>query len=98
MRAWVTWSVLYAGTPVLFASACFALRFREREAADIAFGWNLLGAVAGGLLEFFSMLVGFKALLLVAMAAYAASLVGFRSRPGALARVPIRVSAAAAAD
>ena len=37
---------------------------------DLAFGWNLIGAVAGGLLEFFSMSVGLRALLLVAVGAY----------------------------
>lgn len=30
---------------------CFAARFRTRPAADLAFGWNLLGAVLGGLTE-----------------------------------------------
>ena len=63
-------STLYVGTPVFFAAACFALRFRTREAVDLAFGWNLIGAVAGGLLEFFSMSVGLRALLLVAVGAY----------------------------
>jgi hypothetical protein len=51
-------SVLMVGGPIFFASVCFALRFRVRPAADIAFGWNLLGAVAGGLLEFLSMSLG----------------------------------------
>jgi spermidine synthase len=63
-------SVLFVGCPVFFASVCFALRFRERKAANLAFGWNLLGAVVGGLLEFFSMLVGLSALTLFAVAAY----------------------------
>jgi hypothetical protein len=63
-------SVLYVGAPVFFAAACFALRFKTREAVDLAFGWNLIGAVVGGLLEFFSMSVGLKALLLVATGAY----------------------------
>ena len=63
-------SVLLVGGPIFFASVCFALRFRVRPAADIAFGWNLLGAVAGGLLEFFSMSLGLKALTLIAIAAY----------------------------
>ncbi|GMR11951.1 MAG: hypothetical protein BMS9Abin29_0137 [Gemmatimonadota bacterium] len=66
-------SVLFVGTPIFFASICFALRFKARPAADLAFGWNLLGAVAGGLMEFFSMLVGLKALTLVAVAAYLGS-------------------------
>ena len=66
-------SVLFVGTPIFFASICFALRFKARPAAGLAFGWNLLGAVAGGLMEFFSMVVGLKALTLVAIAAYLAS-------------------------
>jgi hypothetical protein len=37
---------------------------------DVAFGWNLLGAVTGGLLEFSSMIIGLKSLSLVAMLAY----------------------------
>jgi SAM-dependent methyltransferase len=66
-------SVLYVGTPIFFAAACFADRFRVRESVDMAFGWNLLGAVAGGLIEFFSMLVGIHAMALVALLAYAAA-------------------------
>jgi len=63
-------SLLFVGAPILFASSCFAARFRTRPAADLAFGWNLLGAVLGGLTEFFSMAIGLKALVLVALTAY----------------------------
>ena len=63
-------SALFVGGPIFFTASCFALLFRERRATGAAFGWNLLGAVAGGLLEFASMAVGLKALLLVAAAAY----------------------------
>jgi NADH:ubiquinone oxidoreductase subunit 2 (subunit N) len=63
-------SLIYVGVPVFFAALCFADRFRVRKAADLAFGWNLLGAVCGGLLEFFSMALGFRALTLVAIGAY----------------------------
>jgi hypothetical protein len=63
-------SVAFVGGPIFFAASCFALLFRSRQRAGVAFGWNLLGAVAGGLLEFVSMAVGLKALLLVATAAY----------------------------
>jgi hypothetical protein len=63
-------SGVFVGLPIFFASTCFALRFRERIAPDIAFGWNLLGTVAGGSLEFLSMAIGFRALSLVALAAY----------------------------
>ncbi len=63
-------SVLFIGTPIFFAGLSFAALFRDRGEADRAFGWNLLGAVAGGLLELLSMAIGLKALLLVALAAY----------------------------
>ena len=38
--------------------------------AFLGLGWNLLGAVVGGLMEFASMLTGFRNLLLFAMAIY----------------------------
>jgi hypothetical protein len=63
-------SALFAGAPVFFASCCFALLFATREQPDIAFGWNMLGAVCGGLLEFSSMMIGIKAATLLAAAAY----------------------------
>jgi Spermine/spermidine synthase domain len=67
-------SVFFIGPPIFFASACFAILFRARAEADLAFGWNLLGAVAGGLLELTSMLLGMKALFLVALLAYLSAL------------------------
>ncbi|MCJ7628587.1 MAG: methyltransferase domain-containing protein, partial [Longimicrobiales bacterium] len=70
-------SVLFVGTPILFASICFAARFKVRPAADLAFGWNLLGAVMGGLAEFFSMWLGAKALTLVAIVAYLGAFLAF---------------------
>ena len=63
-------SILFIGVPVFFASVCFAILFREREHAAAAFGWNMLGAVAGGLAEFSSMVIGLKATTLLAVAAY----------------------------
>jgi predicted membrane-bound spermidine synthase len=63
-------SVAFVGPPVFFAATLFAAIFQERESAGVAFGWNLLGAVAGGLLEFTSMAVGIKAMHLLALAAY----------------------------
>jgi hypothetical protein len=84
-------SVLMVGGPIFFASVCFALRFRERPAADIAFGWNLLGAVAGGLLEFLSMSLGLKALTLIAVLAYlSAFLIRSRSSGPPVAEAPVQ--------
>jgi spermidine synthase len=78
VRAFVGWpfalrlaaSVLFTGLPMLFASICFATIFAERTRVDVAFGWNMLGAVAGGLIEFTSMVFGIKAMTLLAAAGY----------------------------
>jgi hypothetical protein len=63
-------SFVFVGTPIFFAASGFALLFRERGDAAIAFGWNLLGAVCGGLIEFVSMATGIRALYLIALVAY----------------------------
>ncbi len=63
-------SIAFIGLPMLFASMCFAFIFRRRERVDVAFGWNMLGAVVGGLLEFSSMVFGIKAMTLLAVATY----------------------------
>ena len=44
-------SVLLVGTPVFFAALLFGALYRDRVAVAGAFGWNLLGAMTGGLLE-----------------------------------------------
>ena len=67
-------SVAFIGLPIFFASACFAILFRARAHPDVAFGWNMLGAVVGGLLEFSSMAIGIKATTLLALVAYLAAM------------------------
>jgi SAM-dependent methyltransferase len=56
--------------PVFFASVIFARTFREAVYPDQAFGSNIAGAVLGGFAESLSLLLGFRDLLLVAMAFY----------------------------
>jgi spermidine synthase len=63
-------SLLAAGLPIFFASICFAQRFAARADAGAAFGWNLLGAVLGGLAEFSSMVIGLRHLVAVAAVLY----------------------------
>jgi len=76
-------SIVFVGAPIFFAGLSFAALFRGRSEADRAFGWNLLGAVAGGLLELLSMAIGLKLLLVVALAAYLlAALLWLRSPRG----------------
>lgn len=63
-------SAAFVGGPIFFAALAFAALFADRESADRAFGWNLLGAVTGGLLEFSSMFLGIRSLALIALVGY----------------------------
>ncbi len=64
--------------PVLFASFIFATLFRTRVNSTGALASNLLGAIVGGVLEYGSLMLGFKALYLVAAVAYVGAWAAFR--------------------
>ncbi len=55
---------------VFFANLVFARRFRDTASSRTAFAANLLGAMVGGLLEYDSLLVGYRDLLLVSALVY----------------------------
>ena len=59
--------------PVFFAGVIFAQSFRDSPNPGRALGANIAGSVVGGLSESFSMLTGFRCLLLLAIAFYALS-------------------------
>jgi hypothetical protein len=61
--------------PMFFAGVIFARSFRDSPNPDMAFGSNIAGSVVGGLAESFSMLLGFRYLLLLAIAFYLLSAV-----------------------
>ncbi len=65
---------LLALGPMFFAGVIFARSFQDSVRPDQAFGSNIAGSVLGGLVESFSMLLGFRYLLLLAMLFYAASI------------------------
>ena len=60
-------------SPVLFAGVIFAAAFAQSRQPDRDFGANIAGAMVGGLSEYTSMLLGFRYLLLVALAYYLGS-------------------------
>jgi len=62
---------LFTFSPIFFANLIFSFSFRTQKAAEQLFGWNLLGAMAGGVLEYFSMLLGYNLLAVVVMILYA---------------------------
>ncbi len=70
-----------AFAPVFLANIIFTNSFRDSETADIAFASNLLGIIVGAGLEYFSMLNGYRLLLIPVIVFYALALL-LRGRSG----------------
>jgi SAM-dependent methyltransferase len=60
--------------PIAFAGVIVSMLLRRSREPSAALGSNLLGAVVGGCLEYSSMVVGLRALVLVALAMYLVAL------------------------
>lgn len=71
----VAWRFVLASlltfSPIFFANLMFSVAFREQTLPAHVFGWNLLGAMAGGVLEYMGMSLGYSRLALVVAACYA---------------------------
>jgi hypothetical protein len=74
--------------PVFFAGIIFAATFRDSQNPSIDFGSNVGGVILGGLCEYFSLVIGFNHLLVIAIAFYFLSLA---LKP----RLPLRIGAPA---
>jgi hypothetical protein len=57
--------------PIFFANLAFSLSFADQAVPEHVFGWNLMGAALGGVLEYTSMALGYAALALVVAGCYA---------------------------
>lgn len=73
LRAVLACAVVFV--PVYFAGIIFSTAFRDSTQPDVDFGSNIGGVILGGLSEYFSLVIGFKLLLLIAVAYYALSFV-----------------------
>lgn len=73
--------------PIYFAGIIFASAFRDSRQPDVDFGSNVGGIILGGLSEYFSLVVGFKYLLVIAGGYYLLSYVFRRKAPGNLDRI-----------
>jgi hypothetical protein len=60
--------------PIMFAGVVFAVSFSRVGRPDRAFGFNVAGAMAGGLVENTSMILGFQYLVAVAAGFYLLSM------------------------
>lgn len=57
-------------SPIFFANVIFSITFRDRPVAEHLFGWNLIGAALGGVLEYSSMALGYNALAVIVAVCY----------------------------
>jgi hypothetical protein len=78
-------ATVLAFLPIFVANLVFAQRFRAVSSSNVAFAANLLGAMIGGVLEYSSLALGYRALLPVIAALYLAALLFWlRVRPRAV--------------
>jgi len=63
-------AVIIAFAPIFLANMVFAQRFRDTGDSTTAFGANLLGAILGGVLEYASLIVGYRWLLVFVAVLY----------------------------
>ena len=59
-----------AFAPIFLANLVFAQRFKNVGSSTTAFGASLLGAIVGGVLEYLSLITGFRFLLVVVAVLY----------------------------
>jgi hypothetical protein len=85
-----------AFAPVFLANLVFTYSFRDTRTADMAFASNLLGAMAGGALEYVALLTGYRFLLVIVAALYALAWL-FATRWRRLADVSLAADAEPAA-
>lgn len=68
-------------TPIFIANLVFAQRFATTENSTAAFGINLLGAMVGGILEYASLIVGYRTLAIIVGILYVGAFMAWRT-PG----------------
>jgi hypothetical protein len=86
-------AVSLAFAPILLANLVFAQRFRDVGSSTVAFGANLLGAMLGGVLEYSSLVIGYRSLLIVVAVLYGLAFVFGRKYLGAEAAADRNVHA-----
>jgi len=72
-----------AFAPVFMANLVFAQRFRDTGDSSLAFGANLLGSMVGGVLEYTSLIFGYRWLLVLVAALYGLAFLTSRLRGSA---------------
>jgi hypothetical protein len=82
-------ATVVAFTPIFLANLVFAQRFKDTGASTVAFGANLLGAMVGGMLEYLSLLWGYRSLLVLVAVLYGLAFLAGRGHLGGRAPGPV---------
>jgi hypothetical protein len=71
-------------TPIFFANLIFSVSFRDEVVPEHVFGWNLLGATLGGVIEYTGMFTGYTFLAAIVALCYALvlALLAYAKRSG----------------
>ena len=72
-------SSMFYFSPLFFANIIFSQYFKKALNPEVSFGSNVLGALFGGLVEYLSLITGYKALLLIIILCYILSSIRLRS-------------------
>jgi hypothetical protein len=76
-------AVVIAFLPIFLANMVFTQRFRNVGDSTAGFGANLLGAMFGGVLEYASLVIGYRSLLIVVAGFYGLAFLTGRAHLGA---------------
>jgi len=79
-------------SPIFCANLIFSMTLRDRPVAEHLFGWNLLGAFCGGLLEYTSMAIGYNWLSCIVLISYTLVFVLIvleKNQPQTLSAMPV---------
>jgi spermidine synthase len=68
----------FLSLPVFFSGLIFVRLWADTARKDLAFGSNLIGSLVGGVASLLSMVIGFRALLLLGIAVYLGALLAMR--------------------
>ncbi len=81
-------AVTIAFAPIYLANLVFSQRFADVGSSSVAFAANLLGALAGGALEYLSLVTGYRFLLVLVAAFYALAFVAYWTNTAARTTAP----------
>jgi len=71
-------ATVFLFSPIFFANLIYSTTFRDTQMVNVAFGANLLGSIIGGASEYLSLLIGYRALVLIAGIFYILAFAAFR--------------------